>query len=104
MLPSTRPMKESTISSAEISISTPRADTLEIMEVRSSCKVIARRSCMSTWMVTRRKFPTLRIGIRSMSFLAGGIHLHGLYAQAHPPQGQAEGVGERGLGDHAAQI
>ena len=33
--------------------------------VRSSCSVIASRSCMSTWMVTSRYSPILRIGIRS---------------------------------------
>lgn len=36
-----RPMKESTISSAEMSISTPRAEVALIFSDRSSCKVIA---------------------------------------------------------------
>ena len=34
---------------------TPFERSLEMREVRSSCSVIASWSCMSTWMVTRRK-------------------------------------------------
>ena len=65
MLPSMRPMNESTISSAEMSISTPRALVSTILLVRSSCRVMASWSCMSTCMVTSRQSPMRRIGMRS---------------------------------------
>ena len=54
MLAIIRPMNESTMSSAEMSISTPRAPVSLIRSVRSSCSAITRRSCMSTWIVTSR--------------------------------------------------
>ena len=41
-----------------------RAASATIRSVRSSCSVSARRSCMSTWIVTRRNSPIFRIGIR----------------------------------------
>jgi hypothetical protein len=43
MLPSIRPMKESTISSAEMSISTARACIWTMRSARSSCSVVASR-------------------------------------------------------------
>jgi hypothetical protein len=48
MFASMRPMNESTISSEEMSINTPRARLATMRSVRSSCRVIASRSCMST--------------------------------------------------------
>ncbi|MFO7597744.1 MAG: hypothetical protein R6W92_15555 [Desulfocurvibacter africanus] len=48
MLLSMRPMKESTISRAEMSMSTPCAPLVPTMRVKSSWSVMARRSCMST--------------------------------------------------------
>jgi hypothetical protein len=66
MLAIIRPMKLSTTSTAEMSISTPWAPVFEIFSVRSSCRARASWSCMSTWMLTRRRSPILRIGIRSM--------------------------------------
>src|SRR5215472_11159828 len=65
IFPSIRPMKESTISRLEISMRTPRAPVSLIRLVKSSCSVMAKRSCMSTWMVTRRKSPMRRMGIFS---------------------------------------
>src|SRR5271165_628132 len=66
VLASIRPIKESTMSSEEMSMSTPLALTLAILFVRSSCSAEANWSCMSTWIVTSRKSPILRIGIRSI--------------------------------------
>ena len=65
MLPIIRPMNESTMSSEEMSISTPRAPVSAILVVRSSWRAITRRSCMSTWIVTSRNSPIRRIGMRS---------------------------------------
>jgi hypothetical protein len=48
MYASVRPMNESTTSSALMSIRTPRARVSDTRVVRSSCSVIASRSCMST--------------------------------------------------------
>src|SRR5215475_3559872 len=67
MLASMRPMKLSTISSADMSIITPRARCWTIRVVRSSCRRFASWSCMSTWMVTSRALPILRMGMLSMS-------------------------------------
>src|SRR3954470_16188220 len=67
MVPIMRPMNESTMSSAEISMRTPRAEVLLMRSDRSSCSVMASWSCMSTWMVTRRKAPIWRMGMRSTS-------------------------------------
>jgi hypothetical protein len=61
-----RPMNESTMSSAEMSIRTPAAPVERIWVMRSSCSARASRSCMSTWMVTSRKRPMRRMGMRSM--------------------------------------
>ncbi|MNP74162.1 hypothetical protein D3C76_1709940 [compost metagenome] len=66
MLAIIRPMNESTMSSAEISINTPRAEVWSIRAVRSSCRRRASWSCMSTWMVTSRNSPICKIGIRSI--------------------------------------
>ena len=72
--------------------------------VRSSCKVIARRSCMSTCTVTSRNFPILKIGIRSMlrSFWEA-IGLPRL-APVRCSAPDLEGILERRLRDHVAQI
>jgi hypothetical protein len=58
-----RPMNESTTSSEEMSISTPRARVLTIRWSGPPGASCASRSCMSTWIVTSRKPPILRIGI-----------------------------------------
>ena len=57
---------KSTISSAEMSIITPRARSCTMRCVRSSCSAIASRSCMSTWIDTSRQSPIFRIGISLM--------------------------------------
>ena len=44
-----------------------RAGRRRCASVRSSCSVIASRSCMSTWIVTSRNSPIFRIGMRSMA-------------------------------------
>src|SRR5690606_760615 len=67
MLSSMRPMKLSTISREEMSISTPFARVCTIFCVRSSSSAIASRSCMSTCIVMSNASPIFRIGIRSMS-------------------------------------
>ena len=54
------------MSRAEMSMSTPFAPLAPTMRVRSSWSVMASRSCMSTWMVTRRNGPILRMGILSI--------------------------------------
>src|SRR5678815_800515 len=93
-------MKESTTSSAEMSISTPRARVSATRVVRSSCRVVARRSCMSTWIVTSRQSPILRIGIRSM----GAPSANGFDLEAIAREGDGEGVGQRGLGDDVLKV
>src|SRR5262249_42169173 len=102
MFASMRPMNESTISSAEMSISTPRACVSAIRAVRSSWSVIARRSCMSTWMLTSRQSPILRIGMRSIprSPLGGSRSSR----QSRPVEGDREGVRERRLGDDIPEV
>src|ERR1041385_1499561 len=95
-----RPMNESTMSRAEMSITTPRALVLVTMVVRSSSKRTAISSCMSTWIVTRRVFPIRKIGIRSM------LHSR-LYRRDQVSElleGELEGVGERCLGHHVAEV
>src|SRR2546421_3261059 len=109
MLASMRPMNESTISSDEMSISTPRARLLTIWLVRSSCRVSASLSCMSTWMETRRNSAILMIGIRSISGSVprgrrgpgGGGAGHG---EARALQRNGEGVGQRGLRRDRVQV
>src|SRR5262249_29205683 len=101
MFASMRPMKESTISSAEMSIRTPRARVSAMRAVRSSWGGSARRSCMSTWMLTRRQSPILRIGMRSIEPSAGGPRSD---PQPRPPQRNREGACERRLGDHVPQL
>uniref|UniRef100_A0A1I7YBM1 PE-PGRS family protein n=1 Tax=Steinernema glaseri TaxID=37863 RepID=A0A1I7YBM1_9BILA len=98
MVPIMRPMKESTMSSAEMSISTPLAEVALMRSDRSSCRVMASWSCMSTWMVTSRNSPICRIGMRSMASARLGD------GQAQAMQGQLQGVGQVGLGHHALQV
>jgi DNA-binding response OmpR family regulator len=43
----------------------PCAPSLTILSVRSSCRLSARRSCMSTWIVSNRNCPIFRMGMRS---------------------------------------
>src|SRR5688572_12932345 len=101
MLASMRPMKESTTSRAEMSMRTPVAPLLRIWVMRSSCRVMASRSCMSTWMVMSRSRPILRIGIRSIRASGGGSGGDG---QAVPLEGEGERVLQVGLGDDLAQL
>src|SRR5215471_9605335 len=103
ILPSIRPMNESTISSDEMSINTPRARVLAIPSVKSSCSVRARRSCMSTWIVTSRQSPIFKIGIRSIS-PPSTVILRARDDQLGAPQSDSEGVGKTGLGDHVGEI
>src|SRR6185369_17759624 len=73
--------------------------------VRSSCSDMARRSCMSTWMLTRRNSPILRIGIRSTSGLLGRRkRTHALNYLAGPPEGQRNGIGKGGFGDDRMKL
>src|SRR5690348_5445353 len=106
MLASMRPMNESTTSSELMSISTPRAPVREIRSVRSSWRVSASWSCMSTWIVTRRNAPILRIGIRSST---SGLRLAARHGRAtdgqiEPLERRREGVGQRRLGGDVAQL
>src|SRR5262245_51924034 len=102
MFASMRPMKESTISRAEMSISTPRARVSAMRAVRSSCSVMARRSCMSTWMLTRRQSPILRIGMRSIASSRG----RGTLSEGQPGLRECDGerIAEARLDDHVLQI
>src|SRR5579872_5200279 len=72
--------------------------------VRSSCRVIARRSCISTWMVTRRKSPILRIGIRSTRGLPDSVAAPLLQGLAGAFQGERECVGKGRLGGYRIQF
>ena len=67
MLSSIRPMKESTISSPEMSIITPLAEVATIFSDRSSSSALARRSWMSTCMLTSSARPSFKMGMRSIS-------------------------------------
>src|SRR6195952_2426266 len=101
MLASMRPTKESTISSAEMSISTPLAPVFSICADRSSCSARATWSCRSTWMVTSRALPIFRIGMRSMmnaSGLVAGDDETGLLHR------ELQRVGQRRLGGDALQV
>src|SRR5262245_18111704 len=103
MLPSMRPMKESTTSRAEMSMRTARARALTMRSARSSCSVMASRSCMSTCTVTRRYSPILRIGMRSMAASGRALRRAG-DGEAVALQRHGEGAGQRGLARHVAQL
>src|SRR5687767_10504665 len=103
MLPSMRPMKESTISSDEMSMRTPRAWCLTMLAVRSSCSVMASRSCMSTWMETSRNSPILMMGMRSTSAMLRRW-ANAANRLAGALQGDGEGGGERRLRGHRLQL
>src|SRR4051812_715343 len=98
MLASMRPTNESTISRAEMSISTPLAPVRSICEDRSSCSARATWSCRSTWMVTSRALPIFRIGMRSTSDLVAADDVAGLL------HGQLKRIGQGGLGGDALQV
>src|SRR5499425_1346349 len=103
MVPSMRPMKESTTSRAEMSMRTARARALTMRSARSSCNVMARRSCMSTCTVTRRYSPILRIGMRSTT--ASGRALRGTGdGKATSLQRHRKRAGQRGLARHVTQL
>ena len=98
-------MNESTTSSAEMSISTPRrARSRRCASVRSSCSVIARRSCMSTWMVTRRQLPILRIGMRSMTRRQRRRWPCCTVEPARVERDRRSASGERRLGDDVREV
>src|SRR5688572_11734028 len=107
MLPSTLPMNESTTSSAEMSTISPRARVSAIRDMMSSCSVMASRSCMSTWIVTRRQLPMRRIGIRSIASPLGSrwraVAVPG-HRETASGERDRERVGERGLGGHVAEV
>src|SRR5947209_3227891 len=113
MLPSIRPINESTISRLEMSISTPWAPVSLMRLVRSSCRAIARRSCMSTWMVTSRNSPIRRIGIFStfllLFVLLFGCRLGFLVLQLDKgdpglSQRQSKRVRQGRLGGHVEEV
>src|SRR5687768_11668448 len=104
MFASIRPMNESTRSSDEMSISTPRAPTAAMRVVRSSWSVRASRSSMSTWMLTIRNSPILRMGMRSIGGALPPARLQHGAQLAGALEREQEGVGERGLGRHALQV
>src|SRR6185312_7042555 len=95
-----RPMNESTTSSAEMSIRTPRERSFEIFAVRSSCSVRASWSCMSTWIVTAETAPSSGSGCVPSAALPGLF----LDLPAGALERDAKSVGERRLGDHLAEI
>src|SRR5580698_10572278 len=115
MFASMRPMKESTISSEELSISTPAEPQSEMRCATSSCNCMASLSCMSTWMVISRNGPMRRIGILSISaVLPHRGHRPSVstargrrdtyYGPAALVQCQCERVRQLRLGDHVFQI
>src|SRR5690242_19798133 len=104
MFPSARPMNESTISSAEMSISTPRARCWTICWVSSSWSPMTSLSCISTWMVTSRNSPILRMGIRSAGGLPSRTGSRARHGGADAPEGQDQRVGEGRLGRDAAEV
>jgi hypothetical protein len=63
---SIRPTKESTISTAVMSMITPLTPVLASSSARSSCSRITLSSCRSIWMETNSVWPILRIGTRSI--------------------------------------
>ena len=63
---SIRPMKESTISTAVMSMITPVAPVADSSLARSSWSRITLSSCRSIWMETNSVGPILRIGTRSI--------------------------------------
>src|SRR5580704_286915 len=98
MLLSMRPMNESTISSAEMSIMTPRARSATIRLVSSSWSSIANRSCISTWIETRRQSPILSTGI---SAIRGSAFRRAVdHCLAEATKGQCESIGHGPLGNH----
>src|SRR5579872_6207170 len=108
ILSSMRPMKLSTISKAEISIKTPFAPWATILLVRSSSSAVARRSCMSTWMVTSSASPNFNIGMRSISLALLSrarilVSLSRLYSRDCFPSAcerERKRVSQRGFGNH----
>src|SRR3954447_16486253 len=104
MSDSMRPMKESTSSSEEMSISTPRAPVSAIRWARSSCSAIAIRSCMSTWMLTSSRWPSLRTGMRlSTACLLQPVAPAGDLV-ARTIERDHDGVGQAGLGRDVLQV
>src|SRR6476469_8886225 len=68
-----RPMNESTISTAVMSMTTPVAPVVLILSARSSWSAMALWSCRSIWIDTSRTSPMLRIGTRSVTTLPTGV-------------------------------
>jgi hypothetical protein len=99
-----RPMKESTRSSAEMSISTPLARSRTMREVRSSCKVMARRSCMSTWIVTSSTGHQCGEWVSVPSSPHAAMLLVTVTRRTRAFQGHDKGVGQRGLGHDVLQV
>src|SRR5665213_349231 len=108
MLSSMRPMKLSTISSAEMSISTPLAPWATILAVKSSSSAVASWSCISTWTVTSSASPNFNIGMRSISAdpvvveafpVVGGGALELGYGPSGPAQRDLKGIRQRRLAD-----
>src|SRR3954466_8927210 len=98
---SMRPTNASTISSAEMSISTPLAPLVEILLARSSCRASAIWSCMSTWMVTSSVWPICRIGMR---YIAAPLDLGTGDDETLLLHRELQGVRKRGLGGDALQV
>src|SRR4051812_41361656 len=77
---------------------------------------MARRSCMSTWMVTRRDLPMRRIGMRStlvallpvllrlFLLLRPLLLLHARDGPAGALQGEGEGIRQCRLGGDGAEV
>src|SRR6185312_5333491 len=63
---SIRPMNESTISTAVMSMITPRAPVTASSSARASWSRTTLSSCRSIWMETKSVVPILRIGTRSI--------------------------------------
>src|SRR3569833_2068278 len=97
-----RPMNESTMSRAEMSISTPLARSLTMRAVRSSCSVIASRSCISTWMVTSSRLPILNMKMRSIRSSLISIRMRNRRARAL--QGNDESIRQSRLGDDILKV
>src|SRR5689334_15962753 len=93
-----RPMNESTISSVEMSMSTPRLAFLTMAFDRSSCSLSAIWSCMSIWIVTSRNSPIRSIG----TFSTWQLLLERIAAGAL--QRKRQRVGEIRFRRHSLQI
>src|SRR6185437_12456199 len=101
IMDSIRPMNESTISTAVMSMITPCAPVAASSSARSSCKRMTVSSSSSIWIETNSVCPIFRIGTCSISepFSFGGYHLQPSLAQR-----ERKGIGERRLSGDVTEL